>query len=413
MKKIVLFENKKDCCACGACFNICSQNAIDIVEDEYGFTFPRIKESLCVKCGACKKVCAFQNIEEVNEPIVTYVAVSQNTDIKKSASGGMFASFGKSIIENGGVIYGVSLERIDDIMTPIHIGIDNLDDLEKLQGSKYVQSFIGHIYSEIKDQLNTGRMVLFSGTPCQVGGLKGYLGNKSYENLLLIDIICHGIPSAKLFQSYINTLEKKIKGKIVDFIFRDKTIGWGHGSFTYVGKFIYVKRNKKYSEILPSAESSYYQAFLKSQIFRESCYSCKYACRNRPGDISIGDFWGVQKEHSELLIANGGAINEANGVSCVIINTENGKKYFDKFKKGVCFFQSDFEKAAHGNAQLNYPSLMNIERHSILELFKKNGYEAVEKRFRKTEGYRLYIRKLKNRLPKQLKNQIKYFFKRR
>lgn len=407
MEKIVLFENKKDCCACGACFNVCSKNAIDIVEDEYGFTFPRINENLCVKCGACKKVCAFQNIEEQNEPIVTYVAVSHNTDIKKSASGGIFASFGKSIIENGGVVYGVSLECIDEMMTPIHIGIDNLDELVKLQGSKYVQSFIGCTYSEIKNQLNTGRLVLFSGTPCQVGGLKGYLGNKCYENLLLIDIICHGVPSSNLFQSYINTLEKKIKGKIADFIFRDKTNGWGLN-----GKFTYIKRNKKYSKILPSVESSYYQAFLKSQIYRESCYSCKYACKNRPGDITIGDFWGVQKEHSELLITNGGAINEVNGVSCVIINTENGKKYFDKFKKGLCYFQSDFEKVARGNAQLNHPSLMNSERNSILDLFKNSGYGAVENRFRKIEGYRLYVTKLKNRLPKQFKTRIKRLLKR-
>lgn len=397
METITLFKNKKDCCACGACLNICPKQAIKMQEDENGFLYPIINNDKCIKCGLCIKTCALQNSKLTNTPLKTYAAQSNNTDLKKSASGGIFASLALNILKVGGVIYGAVLENVNGKLICRHIAVNNVTDLEKLQGSKYIQSNIGNIYQEVKKNLLENKTILFSGTPCQVDGLRAYL-DKKYENLYCIDIICHGVPSNKMFQDYIETLEKKYNDKIVDFKFRDKTKGWGLTAKGYTAK--------GYTAIIPANVSSFYYYFLKSYIYRDSCYSCKYACKNRCGDITIGDYWGIENAHPEVL-RNKTELDYKSGTSCLIINTEQGNKLIEKYRDNLRLIESDFEKAAKENGQLNIASACNVEkRNKLLNLYRKNGYESVENSFRKIR----ILNKIKKLIPNSLKNILRIIF---
>ena len=376
MKEIKLFKDKKDCCACGACLNICPKQAITMQKDEYGFLYPQIDESKCIKCGLCIKTCAFQNSELKNVQIKTYAAQSNNTDLKESASGGIFASIATNVLREGGVVYGAAMEMENDKLTVRHIAVENDTDLIKLQGSKYVQSSTEKIYQDVKKKLNDNRLVLFSGTPCQVDGLNSYLG-KTYDNLTTIDIICHGVPNNQMFQDYIALLEKRYKDKIIDFKFRDKTKCWGLTAKGYTAKGYTAKG---YTAIIPANVSSYYYMFLKSYIYRNSCYSCKYACKNRCGDITIGDYWGIEKAHSEVLKENEYGLDYKNGISCLIVNTEQGIKVLEKYKSGLRLLDSAFEKAAKENGQLRCPSRGDEnKREQVLELYKNLGYKSLQK----------------------------------
>lgn len=210
MKTEELCPEKKNCCGCGACINICPQNAIRFNEDKDGFLYPEIDEDRCINCLKCKKICAFQNQKKNVSIKETYVAVSKNTNVLESASGGLFASYAVSVLENGGMVYGCAMLEKNGKLYPKHIGISKKSELWRLKGSKYVQSDMGTVYYDIRQQLENEITVLFSGTPCQVSSLKKYLG-KEYTNLYTIDIICHGVPSIKLFQDYLAYTEKKCK----------------------------------------------------------------------------------------------------------------------------------------------------------------------------------------------------------
>lgn len=393
---MILFENKVQCCACGACMNACSKQAIHMKEDEYGFLYPEIDSASCISCGACRRVCAFQNSENKGVPLETYVAVTRNMDILESASGGVFASLATSVMEDGGMVYGSSMEYENGKLIPKHIGISHKDELKKLQGSKYVQSLTGVIYQDVKKQLGTGRYVLFSGTPCQVDALRSYLG-KEYSNLLTIDIICHGVPGVLFFQDYIELLEKRLNYEIVNFKFRDKSRGWGLN-----GTAIYEHG----SRAIYCSESSYYTFFLNGDCYRINCYECKYACAHRPGDLSIGDYWGIEHEHPELLIKNGGEIDIIKGVSLILVNTEQGRTYLDRYQSGLKCWKSDFEKAARGNGQMIRPSLLTDYREQILECYQSGGYSAVEEWFQAHYGVSM-LTKIKNRIPFSFKRFVK------
>lgn len=404
MDKIVLFTDKKDCCACGACVNICPKDAISMKEDEFGFLYPEIDHEKCIQCRSCLKVCAYQHQEVSNTIKDAYVALAKEKEIsQKSASGGIFAAVAKEILNGGGVVFGCSFEQQSGIICAEHIMIERVEDLEKLQGSKYVQSFIGTAYQRVKQELEKGRLVLFSGTPCQIAALGSFLGKVEFQNLLTIDIICHGVPGAKFFESYIKEFEKNLGGKIIAFKFRDKTGGWGlKGSVEYINK-----RGIHKKKIVPVQLSSYYQLFLDSVIYRENCYSCKYAGPFRTGDITIGDYWGVEKEHPEYLLVNGGSMDQRENLSCVLVNTERGKKMLEKFGFSIQLQPSTFEKVARQNGQLRHPSHRSDKRAFILKTYKEGGYAAVDKWHYKRLGAKRYIYMLWNALPIRLRAFIK------
>ncbi len=393
-----LFNEKQDCCGCMACMNICPKQAIIIRPDEDGFTFPEIKNELCVECGMCKNVCVFQNPSLTErEPIVTYVAINKNTDmILNSASGGIFGAFASLIFEKKGVVFGCAY---NDNMEPEHICVDNQFDMKRIQGSKYVQSNINTTYQEAQKYLHDGRCVLFTGTPCQIAGLKSYL-DKEYSNLITADIICHGTPSSGFFKGYIRHLEKKIQGRVIDFKFRDKSKGWGH-----MGKVIFKKKGKVLEKIITPQASSYYNYFMNGFICRESCYECKYACGNRAGDFTMGDYWGIEKAHPEIGIKN--------GVSVLLVNSKKGMSLVDEISKYLTLTKSTFEQASEQNKQLSKPIAKSDKRDVILNTWREGGYKSVADGFYKANQIPIIISKFKLLIPNSIKRSMKRIIKRR
>lgn len=395
---MILFPEKAKCCNCNGCIQICPKQAIFGTLDEDGFAYPKIDPEKCIDCGLCQKVCAYQHIEETNTPIDVFAAASANSkQITKSASGGIFAALATWVINNGGVVYGASMMREEDRFVIKHIGIENIEDLPRLQGSKYVQSHIGNSFIEIRKLLKEGRTVLFSGTPCQCAGLKGYLMGKQYENLYVVDLICHGVPSQKMFNDYINHEFANFKG-ITNFAFRDKTKGW-----ELAGRIDYDNGLKH--KFVPAGTSSYYSLFLSGEIYRENCYSCKYACSHRPGDLTIGDYWGIQKEHPELL--RDGMFKIENGVSCIIANTSQGKQLLDMAGDMIVKSPSSYEKVARQNGQLLHPSHESKNRSLILDFYRGGGYAAVAKYYKQNYRMQRLVHSIFSKLPYRLKSILR------
>lgn len=400
-ERIILFEDKKDCCGCGACYNICPKKAISMKEDNYGYVYPVIDETKCVKCGLCKKACRYQDNENMQKPIKALAAANRNEEVlKKVASGGIFSSVAEKILEEDGVVFGASMEYQNDVLIPKHISISKKEELSKLQGSKYVQSFIGETYAEAKKYLLDGRKVLFSGTPCQISGLKAYLG-KEYENLYTIDIICHGVPNARWFQDYIKVLENKLRGKVYYYNFRDKSRGQGMNA-----QIKYYDKNKNSKVIYKDGHlTSFFHLFLKMNIYRDNCYECPYARQERVSDITIGDYWGIYEEHAEEMKHSN--MSNSKGVSCVLINTEKGIKVFEQINDRMEMFATTVEKVAKHNMQLREPTSYTDERQKLFEIYQNLGYEGIENYFQKSIRIKKYFYALRSMAPKGLKRKLK------
>ena len=394
---IIQFEEKRDCCGCTACMNICPKQAIIMEPDADGFIFPKIDHDSCIECGKCIKVCAYQNIlVSEGEPLATYVAINKSNDILlSSASGGLFGALANLILNKNGVVFGCVY---DDNMKPKHMYVENTLDIKKIQGSKYVQSDINTTYTEAKKYLNEGRWVLYTGTPCQIAGLKSYIG-KDYETLLTADIICHGVPSTEFFKGYIKHLEEKLKGRVIDFKFRDKSKGWG-----LMGKVIYKKGDKILEKFINPKTSYYYDYFLKGYIYRENCYECKYACGSREGDFTMGDYWGIEKAHPE--------IETKNGVSVFLINSKKGMLLVDEISRYLNLTESTFEKAREQNGQLNTPTVKSNKRDEILKTWREGGYKAVADEFYEANKKNIIIAKFKMFIPNSIKRSMKKIIQR-
>lgn len=396
----MLTIDKHSCCACGACAQICPKNAITMKPDENGFVYPIMDSDKCVDCNMCEIVCTSGN--EIQSSLKTvYAAVSNDTDITKSASGGIFATLAQAVIKANGAVYGCAMIMDNGKLTPKHICVTDMAELDKLKGSKYVRSDIGNTYSDAKIRLDNGQTVLFSGTPCQIAGLKGYL-QRDYDGLFTVDIVCHGVPSAEMFQSYIEYEEKRLGKRIVDFRFRDKTEGW-----KLYASMMFEDGMKKTFE---PEESSYYQMFLNSYTYRENCYACPYASDKRPGDITIGDFWCIDLVHPELLYENGGEIDEARGVSCMIVNNVRGHRMLDIFGGGIDCWKSSYANASKYNRQLTAPSVLRPERDEVLCLYSQ-GYDKLDGWYRKRLKKIRFVRRLRAMIPKRLKRAVRSIFK--
>lgn len=366
--------DKNNCCGCGACVEVCHQNAIKLLEDKYGFVYPSIDETKCIKCGMCKIMCSYQNDISKKNPIKTFVAKTNEEYIINSASGGIFSNIASNFILDGGIVYGCSMEFENSISKVKHIRIEDINKICELQGSKYVQSSMDGIYKRIKEDLINEKKVLFSGTPCQVAAVINYTKNIKKGKLYTIDLICHGVPNQKMFNDYILVLKNKKKyNEINNFKFRDKTYKEGmNASVSYKNKF-----NENKISIINSHFSSYYQLFLKSEIYRENCYSCKYAGKERMGDLTLGDFWGLFDVHSELK--NNKKFGNDKGISCIICNSSNGFELINRYISNCELYDSTIDKVAKHNKQLERASIKGKDREKILSMYLKSGYTSVEK----------------------------------
>lgn len=397
----ILYRDETECCACGACANVCPKNAISMKPDRYGSLYPSIDETLCIGCGSCKKVCNYQNGYQKGQVLETFGAVASSERTRmSSAFGGVFAAIAESVIHQGGYVYGCSLERENSRLVPMHIEINCLEYLHKLQKSKYAQSSINLIYRQVKSRLQAEKTVLFSGTPCQISGLKGFLGDKYYSNLFTIDIICHGVPSAAVFDSYLSCIEKKGKYTVETIDFRDKVYDWGEK-----GTISRKKKNKVSQVYFDNYNSSYYNLFLKGGFNRDNCYSCPFANTKRPGDITLGDFWGVDKEHPEWLSDTNW--NKSQGISCILVNTEQGKRLLKFFARNVDMKVCSLDEITAKNKMLLRPSAVHPAREEILRIYSEEGYESLDRWFHKKYGLRNLIYGTWDSIPIEKRNQIK------
>lgn len=398
MKKNDLKNDK--CCGCKACAYVCPKNAIHFEKDELGFEYPQIDEELCVDCHKCEKNCSSHKHLKQNN-LSAYASINQNRELLElSASGGIFSALAELILKQNGVVYGAAIQQDNnEVLKVSHLRIDNITDLAILQGSKYLQSDMGKIYDELEDDLNKGRLVLFSGTPCQTAAVKSIFGDK--EKLLLVDIICHGVPSQKMFSEYLSVLRKRKRAESIKaFSFRTKECGWG------LCAQLTTENNGKIRKIrIPCNISSYYKMFLRCEIYRSSCYSCPYATQERVSDLTLGDYWGIERNTDLYKECKTKNIDITRGVSCVIASTKKGDQYL-KDSNLLCI-QSDFDSIAKENGNLKYPSRYPETRDAVLAMYLKQGYVGLEKQFNKSLGIKKYIILLKNRISPRLRMKIK------
>ena len=375
-----LFNNKNQCCGCTACYSICPKNAITMEYDEEGFIYPSINSELCVDCGMCKSVCAFQNGYEKRPVIKGYALKHKDMDIRtKSRSGGAFAGLANHILSLGGVIYGAVYNEDYSIS---HFRCDNKNDLVKIQGVKYIQSEMNDIFSQVKADLKAEKYVLFSGTSCQVAGLLSYLGKTDNSKLFTADLICHGVPNNMIWQEFLHWNERKYKGKLTDAKFRDKSYGWKthFEAVTIDG----VKHKTKRFCLM----------FYENDILRPSCYECKYSNLDRVGDFTLGDFWGLKRQHKDFV--------DKIGCSLFLINTERGQDLFSKVENEFILRDADVVKASYPNPNLRFPTPKPENRDYFWSLYKKYDFDTVMK---------IYNRKLfASRVKKNL-NKVKHLIK--
>lgn len=336
----------KDCSGCSACAAVCPKQCIEMKPDKEGFLYPHINQDLCIKCNKCSSVCQAENKRlklstAFDEPKVFGAANKDNFVRMKSSSGGIFSLLAEEIIGRGGAVVGPAF---DGDLVLKHIIIENTHEIERLRGSKYIQSQIDDVYKKVKKMLEDDRYVLFTGTPCQVNGLLNFLG-KDYEKLFTQDLICHGVPSAKVWETYLNRqIEKygEVEGNIINF--RSKTDGWMNFSLT-----VPFKSGKILDE--PKDRNAYLKAFLADICLRPSCYNCHNKGFPRNSDITLADFWAVKKLKPELF-------NDA-GTSLIFLNTEKGAELFSHLKEKMISEEVELSSlkpyigSAYGSVSLN------------------------------------------------------------
>lgn len=379
MNTEVLVSNEENCSGCGACQNICPKSAIELIENQDGFVYPQIETDKCIHCNQCVKVCPLRSGTTRSVPLRAYVATSE--EAITSASGGVASALERAVLRDGGVAFGSVMEFCDGIPLVHHSCIDDEVNLAALKGSKYVQSSTSGAFIKVKALLDTGKNVIFTGTPCQIAGLKNYL-RKDYSNLLLVDLVCHGVPNQKIFQDYIYSMTTK-KRTVTQFKFRDKTYGWGHvGSITINGK----------TKPVHSEESPFFCLFLKGELLRPSCYKCQFSNMDRTGDITVGDYWGIELQHPELLKVNGGPICSEKGCSCVLINTEKGQEWLNKYGNTCFLYESTPKRVQEYNGCLNRPTPRGKHREELFERYREEGYSAVRGIYRQYYSTDLFTR---------------------
>lgn len=393
-------NNKNLCCGCNACEFVCPVSAIRMTQDEIGQLYPLVDEDKCVDCSLCLKVCCENNSVPQRTPIKVYAASYKKTQVsKRSSSGGIFPAIAEDTFKAGGIVYGTHL---DHAFKASVIGVDTPGDLAKLQGSKYVRSNMGDIYGELEEQLKNGRMVLFSGVPCQVAAVKQYL-RKDYSNLLTVDIVCHGTPSQKMFLDYLKFVQKKRNIQIDKFIFRDKDVvqdvtGKVVYKQDYLGKVVYKQDH------LRAYQSSYYKLFLNCSTFRESCYYCKFAAPERVGDITLCDYWGVDEEDPDFIQEV--RQNNLVGISGVMVNTEAGMNCIARIEEQLLKKSTTYEKVRKNNPQLNHPSHITTEHSEVMELYCKYGYKAVDDYYYKKYRTKIMASTVGQLLPSGVKKKM-------
>lgn len=385
--------NLRNCTGCRACEQICPRHCISMRPDPDGFLYPHIDTDRCVKCGLCEKYCPIHDSVKRNgeKPDVFAVWLKDAEKLRKSSSGGAFTALAEKTIRSGGAVFG---SAFDPDMAARHICVRKEEDLSSLKGSKYVQSDTGNTFTQAKMLLEQNIPVLYSGTPCQISGLKHFL-NRDYENLMTVDLVCHGVPSPLFFRKYIRWKERKMHGKSVSFSFRDKSdAGWG-----LVASASFQNQGKIKAERFTPYQDPYYSFFLDGLIYRECCYRCPYALPRREGDFTAGDFWGIEHFYPEIPIES--------GVSLLMANTGKARRTLPELKESLHMHSATLEQAAAGNQQLRCPREYDSRRSIILEAARTENFEQTVSVWKKYYWKKILYAGLKRKVPNGLKKAIK------
>lgn len=385
---MIYITDNHNCCGCSACVQACPKQCISFNEDEQGFLYPLVNKDLCIDCGVCEKVCPCLHQNEPRKPLKVYAAINPNEEIRlKSSSGGIFTMLAEVILDEGGVVFGA---RFDENWEVIHDYTETKDGLAPFRGSKYVQSRIEETYIQARNFLKEGRKVLFSGTSCQIAGLKKFLRN-DYDNLLTVDVVCHGVPSPLVWREYLKELIERPQGVvgknsalvslkekpiITGISFRDKTTGWK--------KYGFAVRYKSASKtdrntVLPSDTSQddvllhetldhnlFMQVFLKNLSLRPSCSKCPSKSGKCGSDLSIADLWGIECIHPEL--------DDDKGISAILANTSKGIKYFEKTNSRI--EEVDYALVLINNPCIEHSVDENRYIRKFWSAFFKNGVSS-------------------------------------
>lgn len=384
-------KDYKNCTGCGACSAACGQGAISMKENSEGFLYPEVNSDLCMECRICEKVCEKTTIIPDAAPNIYAMVHSDKETLLASSSGGAFAALSEYVLSRGGCVCGCIYSKQGGVH---HIITDDPGKINLMHGSKYVQSRISEsLYKELELKLKAGTLVLFTGTPCQVQGVRVFL-KKDYKNLISVDLICHGVPSPKLFNDYISITEKKFGEPIYNVSFRDKSKI--KKDIHYYMSFR-LKNGVKHRYVWADP---YFKAFINCENHRESCYNCPYAGKNRCGDFTIADYWGVENYHN---------IDYQNGCSLIFANSALAKELTDVIFERHTLIPSNIDNIKLHQAQINRASNRPKCRSDFYKNAYKDGIETWYNSFYKTKAYKksFILCHISYMLPASLRRKLK------
>ena len=380
---MIQINKKEACCGCSACYNACAHNAIAFDSDDEGFKYPKVIKDRCIDCGLCEKVCPIisRNGMPKREPSYKRIYACRLKDediLLRSSSGGAFPAIALTVLKKGGVVIGATYTSTMEVA---HLVIETPDDLVKLQGSKYAQSNLNNVFRDIRSYLKSGRLVLFSGTPCQVDGLKHFLIT-DYPNLITVDIVCHAVASPKIFHDYVEYASKKHGDKVVWINMRDKEKrGWQHlfsQSFLFENKGSIIDSNKIIG---------WNYIYFSQYINRPSCYECRYANLDRPGDFTISDLWD---DNNTLP-----SFKDPRGASMIMLNSDRAIGLFNDIKSIIDFREISIETALQPNLQRPTPA--REDRGEFWFYYNRHGFSKSYKHFfKKKLTIRRFIKEVIN-----------------
>jgi len=357
---------KKDCCGCMACMAVCPQGCIKLVTDEEGFEYPQREVSRCNNCKSCIAVCPLvKNSYDEQDKFSPKGYAAWSLDCTKrlaSSSGGIFTVLAEQVIGEKGVVFGAAFSR--DFYSVQHVKGETVDELCSFRGSKYVQSSTVGVFSLVKDCLKRGKKVLFSGTPCQVAGLRNLLDSQS-SNIITCDLVCHGVPSPKVFNKYMHEQEKKYGAKTISYSFRDKKDGWHFSGVYQIFENGRTYRKSYWSDL-------FLNGFNKNVFLRPSCYACQFSRLPRSSDITLADYWGVETKYP--------VYDDNKGISLVIINSQKGDELFNSCTNQMFSEKCDLSHAVLNNIHLSHPAVEPVNRKVFFEAFKDRSFADSSRR---------------------------------
>lgn len=363
-------SKKVECSGCGACYQICPKDCISMETDSEGFLYPKVDESKCINCGMCYKTCPMINdIKRDKQEILVYACKNKKDNQRlESSSGGVFSLLAQKVIENNGVVFGAAF---DEDMNVIHRYAESLDSIEAFRGSKYVQSNTLNTFKQVKQFLDNKKQVLFSGTPCQVNGLTKFLGNP-YDNLILINCVCMGVPSPQVYKKYIDYINSKYTSKLQNVNFRCKNSGWKNYSLK-----LSFEDGQVYCS--PHNQDLYLKGFSKILFLRPSCHDCRFKDFRNVADITLGDYWGVHTKFPDF--------DDDKGVSLILVNNQKGQTLFESIRSELIVRQSDIEHAIKTHYSLVNSIQPNKKRSEFLQKTNCEPIDLLLKKYTKITPY--------------------------